>query len=112
VKRAPHPYGEDDCIRNQSMKILSRIVLGSVTSSLLVATSFFAIDGLMPTGTKAACYSEQCNRYSEKQNRYSKYQSPYSKYQSPYSKCQSPYSQYQNKYSSEYIPSCKKTGAC
>jgi hypothetical protein len=105
VKRAPHPYGEDDCIRNQSIKMLSRVVLGSVTSSLLVATSFFAIDGLMPAGTKAACYTEQCNRYSEKQNRYSKYQSPYSKYQSPYS-------QYQNKYSSEYIPSCKKTGAC
>ena len=62
------------------------------------ATAFLAVDVLMPSTAEAACYSEQCNPYSEYQNPYSKYQNLYTKYQNPYS--------------SDYIPSCKKTGAC
>ena len=80
------------------MKGLSRVVVGSIAGGLLGAAAFFAVDGLMPTDAKAGCYTEQCDRYG-------KYQDPYSKYQDPYGK-------YQDKYSSEYIPSCKKTGAC
>jgi hypothetical protein len=87
------------------MKGLGELVLGCIAGGLLGAAAFFAVDALMPTGAKAACYTEQCNPYSE-------YQNPYSEYQNPYSEYQNPYSEYQNKYSDKYIPSCKKTGAC
>ena len=87
------------------MKGLGRVVIGSAVGGLLGAAAFFAVDGLMPTDAKAACYSEQCDRYG-------KYQDPYGKYQDPYGKYQDPYGKYQDPYSSEYIPSCKKTGTC
>ena len=87
------------------MKGLGRVVIGSAVGGLLGAAAFFAVDGLMPTDAKAACYTEKCNPYSE-------YQNPYSKYQNPYSEYQNPYSDYQNKYSENYIPNCKLTGGC
>ena len=49
-----HPlFSDGDCIRNHSMKGLSRVVLGSVASALLGAASFLAVDGLMPKAADA-----------------------------------------------------------
>ena len=73
------------------MKGLFHVVLGSIVGGFLGAAAFFAVEGLMPSDAKAACYTEQCNPYSEYQN---------------------PYSEYQNKYSEKYIPNCKLTGGC
>ena len=51
--RLHHLSSDADRIRSQSMKNLSRVVLGSVAGSLLGAASFFAIDGLITRTSKA-----------------------------------------------------------
>lgn len=84
--------------------VASGLVRGAA-GALMGATAFLAVNVLVPSAAEAACYTEQCDPYS-------KYQDPYGKYQDPYGKYQDPYGKYQDPYSSEYVPSCKKTGAC
>ena len=51
--RLHHPFSEGDSRRNQSMKDLGRVVIGSAVGGLLGAAAFFAVDGLMPKGANA-----------------------------------------------------------
>jgi len=52
--RLHHPFSEEgDSSRNQSMKDLGRVVMGSAVGGLLGAAAFFAVDGLMTKGANA-----------------------------------------------------------
>ena len=53
--RLHHPFGDVDSRRNQSMKGLGRVVIGSAVGGLLGAAAFFAVDGLMPSKVEAQC---------------------------------------------------------
>ena len=54
----PHPFSDGDSRRNQSMKGLTRVVVGSAVGGLLGAASFFAVDGLMPSQGNAQYLNE------------------------------------------------------
>jgi len=46
--RLHHPFSDGDSRRNQSMKGLGRVVIGSAVGGLVGAAAFFAADGLIP----------------------------------------------------------------
>ena len=47
--RLHHPFSDGDSRRIQSLKGLSRVVIGSAVSGFLGAAVFFAFDGLNPS---------------------------------------------------------------
>ena len=51
--RLHHTFSDCACVRNQSMKGFSRVVIGSTVGGLLGAAAFFAVDGLIPRTSKA-----------------------------------------------------------
>ena len=54
--RLHHPFSDDQCRRNQTMKGISHVVIGSVVGSLMGAAAFFAVDGLIPSAADAQVY--------------------------------------------------------
>ena len=66
--RHHHPSSDADCIRNQSMKGLSRVVLGSIAGAVLGAASFFAVDGLIPEAANAQSYNPLGRGYVQDTN--------------------------------------------